>query len=74
MSPSEELALNDAKAILRLHFDAFVVTTRTSDEDGTDRINSDWHGPLSDIIGIHRITSLRLDNIAVQRSLPPEIT
>lgn len=68
MTPSEEEALEQAKAILLLHFDAFTITTRTADEDGTDRINSDWHGPLSDIIGIHRITSLRLDAIALARS------
>lgn len=68
MTPTEENALNEAKQILKLHFDAFTVTTRTADEDGTDRINSDWHGALSDVMGIHRITGLRLDAIAVNRS------
>lgn len=68
MTPTEENALSEAKQILKLHFDAFTVTTRTADEDGTDRINSDWHGALSDVIGIHRITGLRLDAIAVGNS------
>lgn len=67
MKPSEESALDEAKAILRLHFDAFVITTRTSDDGGSDRINSDWHGALSDVIGIQRITSLRLDRVAMKR-------
>ena len=74
MTASEESALAEAKAILRLHFDAFTITTRTADEDGSDRINSDWHGALSDVIGIHRITSLRLDQIALDRGGKPEIT
>lgn len=64
MTEAEETALQEAKAVLRLHFDAFTITTRTADEDGTDRVNSDWHGSLSDVIGIHRITGLRLDDIA----------
>lgn len=68
MTPVEERALDEAKRILKLHFDAFTITTRTGDEDGTDRINSDWHGALSDVIGIHRITALRLDAIAIDRS------
>ncbi len=67
MTTPEEEALNEAKKILGLHFDAYTITTRTADEDGTDRINSDWHGALSDIIGIHRITALRLDKLALIR-------
>lgn len=74
MTRAEKEALDEAKAILRLHFDAFTITTRTHDEDDTDRINSDWHGGLSDVIGIHRITGLRMDRIALDRSLPPEIS
>lgn len=74
MTDAEKTALDEAKAILRLHFDAFTVTTRTQDEDGTDRINSDWYGALSDVIGIHRITGLRLDQLAIDRSMPPEIS
>lgn len=73
MTPAEEDALNEVKAILRLHFDAFTITTRTHDEDNTDRVNSDWHGALSDVIGIHRMTSLRLDQIVIKRSGRPEI-
>ena len=69
MTPAEESALGEAKAILRLHFDAFVLSTRTADEDGTDRINTDWHGALSDVMGIQRISSLRMDEVAKQRSI-----
>ena len=69
MTPAEESALDQAKAILRLHFDAFVLSTRTADEDGTDRINTDWHGALSDVMGIQRISSLRMDEVAKQRSI-----
>lgn len=69
MTQAEEFALDEAKAILRLHFDAFVISTRTADEDGTDRINTDWHGALSDVMGIQRISSLRMDEIARQRSV-----
>lgn len=64
MTPAEEKALSEAKGILLLHFDAFTITTRSADEDGTDRVNSDWHGALSDVMGIHRMTGLRLDDIA----------
>lgn len=67
MTPSEESALSEVKAILALHFDAYTITTRTADEDGTDRVNSDWHGALSDVIGLHRITGLRLDQLALDR-------
>lgn len=73
MTTSEEAALQEAKSILRLHFDAFVITTRTHDEEGTDRINSDWHGALSDAIGLNRITTIRMDAIAIERGGKPEI-
>lgn len=74
MTSAEESALNEVRAILRLYFDAFVITTRTHDEDGTDRINSDWHGALSDAIGLNRVTTLRMDRIAIDRGSTPEIT
>lgn len=73
MTDAEESALSEAKAILKLHFDAFTITTRASDETGTDRINSDWHGALSDVIGMHRITMLRMDRIALEHGGTPEI-
>lgn len=73
MTTAELAALAEAKAILRLHFDAFIVTTRTSDENGYDQVNTDWHGSLSDIIGIHRMTAVRLDKLALDRSALPEI-
>ena len=69
MTPAEESALAEVKGILSLHFDAFVLSTRTADEDGADRINTDWHGALSDVMGIQRISSLRMDEIAKQRSI-----
>jgi hypothetical protein len=65
MTPAEEAALDEAKRVLGLHFDSFVITTRASDELGNDRVNSDWHGALSDVIGMHRITGLRLDDLAL---------
>jgi hypothetical protein len=68
MTPTEESALEEAKAILKLHFDSFLVTTRVSDEGTRDRVNSDWHGSLSDVIGLHHITGLRLNAIALDRS------
>lgn len=67
MTQAEEQAIDEVRGILRLHFDTFTITTRTADEDGTDRINSDWHGPLSDVIGMHRITGLRMDQIALSK-------
>jgi len=66
MTPAEEIALNEAKAALSPHFDAFVITTRVA--DGGDRINTDWHGALSDVIGLNRITQLRMERIAADRS------
>lgn len=67
MTETEEQALSEAKAILRLHFDSFVITTRISDFDGSDRVNSDWHGSISDIIGLNRVTALRLDAVALDK-------
>jgi hypothetical protein len=68
MTPAEESALEEAKAILKLHFDSFLITTRVSGDGACDRVNSDWHGALSDVMGMHRITGLRLDAIALDRS------
>jgi len=74
MTPAEESALSEAKAILLVHFDAFTISSRVTDEDGASRINSDWHGALSDVIGIHRITGLRLDQIAIDRGGKPDFS
>ena len=68
MTAAEQAALDEAKAILSLHFDAFVLTTRAADEDDTCRINSDWHGHLADVMGLNRVTGLRLDRIAIEQS------
>lgn len=73
MTPAEEIALNEAKVALAAHFDAFVITTRVKDGN-SDRVNSDWHGPLSEVIGLNRITQLRMDRIAVARGGEPELT
>ena len=68
MTPSEETAINAAKKLLALHFDAFLITTRRRDEDGKDQISTDWHGALSDIVGLHRISGLRLDSVALDKT------
>jgi hypothetical protein len=73
MTPAEKSAIEEARGILHLHLDSFILTTRTADEDGTDRVNSDWCGSLPDVIGMNRITALRLDKIAIDNGGEPEM-
>jgi hypothetical protein len=72
MTPAEEIALNEAKVALAAHFDAFVITTRASDGAG-DRVNSDWHGALSDVFGLNSMTQLRMERLILDRSGEPDV-
>ena len=71
MTRAEESAVAEVRQILDLHFAAFVLTVRSADEDQTDRVNSLWHGTLSDVIGLTHITAIRLNQVAVARTAPP---
>lgn len=66
MTSTQEQALNEAKELLKLHFDSFVITTRYCDENINDSVGSDWHGAISDIVGLNRVTQLRVEAIAIQ--------
>lgn len=67
MTPLQDKALIDVKHILNSNFDAFVLTTRSCDEFTSDSVNTDWHGSLSDVIGLNHISGKRLDAIALNR-------
>ena len=72
MTRDEQNAMNEVRAILIPYFDSFVITTRTADGNG-DRINSEWHGSLSDVLGLASITKMRLEKIANDQSGAPDI-
>ena len=73
MTPSEQGAIDEAKDVLKLHFDSFIITVRASTEDGGDRVISQWYGALSDVVGMNHITQLRVDRLALDLMQPPEV-
>lgn len=66
LTNAQEKAIEEVKKILLLHFDSFILTMRASDENNQDIFPSEWHGPFSDVIGLLRISSSRLDYLAVK--------
>ena len=70
MTEAQHKALVEAKRLLEAHFDAYVLSTRTADENLQDEHNTDWHGSLADVIGLNRITEIRLGHIALSAGKP----
>lgn len=73
MTQAEKDAIEEVRGILRLHFDAFVLTTRTNDDGNSHRIITEWRGDISDAIGMNRITQLRMEKVAVDGDGQPEV-
>ena len=68
MTPAQEEAVYQVRQILNQNFDAWVFTTRETDDNQHDSINSFWGGPFDSIVGLARITSVRLDRRIIESS------
>lgn len=66
MTNLQEQAIKEITKILNLHFDSFILTTKSTDETMQDAINTDWHGSLSDVVGLVEITKNRLMKISTE--------
>lgn len=66
MTAAQNEAIEKAKAILMDHFESLVIATRSTDENLKDEMNTDWHGPISDCLGMAVISQERIRSIAVK--------
>jgi hypothetical protein len=60
MKQEQEQAIRDVRIILNRHFDAWIVNYKIKDENLRSQISHDWHGDITDVIGLNRIAEQRV--------------
>jgi hypothetical protein len=60
MSDAQEAAVKECRKILEEHFEAFLLSFRTTAEDGTDKTGHDWHGKMTEIEGLSQLAVRRV--------------
>lgn len=60
MTPLQEKAVDNARALLTEHFDSWVMTYKVKNENLKCKIEHDFHGDITDIVGLVAITQSRL--------------
>ena len=60
MKQEQEQAIRDVRIILNRHFDAWIVNYKIKDENIRSQISHDWHGDITDVIGLNRIAEQRV--------------
>jgi hypothetical protein len=60
MKQEQEQAIKDVRVILNRHFDAWIVNYKIKDENLRSQISHDWHGDITDVIGLNRIAEQRV--------------
>lgn len=63
MTHIQEEALGQIRKILKSNFDAFVLTYKIKDENMRSCFNHEWHGDISDVIGMNHICGIRLNKV-----------
>ena len=60
MTQAQIEAIEQVRKILIEHFDSWLLTYRITDERMGSKIHHDWHGHVSDVLGLSVITQNRL--------------
>lgn len=60
MTPKQEATIAEVRKLLKGDFDSWVLAYKITDENLQSKVNSDWHGHMSDIVGLTSITHSRL--------------
>jgi hypothetical protein len=61
LTDKQKKALQDATDILSESFDSILIAVRAADERLNDSIVTDYHGPITDILGLAQISKLRIE-------------
>lgn len=64
LSPAQQKAVDEARALLKLHVDSYVLSFRASDESGSYSVETFWEGAMPEAVGLAEITVLRMEEIA----------
>lgn len=70
MTPTQQQAIAAVRSIMMQNFDAFVLSYRITGENLDSKINHEWHGNITDVIGLVAITEKRLLEYTSLRGLP----
>jgi hypothetical protein len=72
LTKAQDKAIKDAKAILMKEFESVVIVLRATDENQCSHFPCDWHGHLSDVVGLLKIATVRVDKNVVDGMYVPE--
>ncbi|MCR6656631.1 MAG: hypothetical protein NVV63_12655 [Opitutus sp.] len=61
LSSQQEEALDAVRRILAANFDCWALSFRFTREDLSSVVDHDWHGNVTDVVGLTRIASLRAE-------------
>ena len=68
MTESQTQAIADVRKLMNANFDSWVLSHKLVSENLRSSIGQDWHGDISDVIGLTDVTKSRL--IAIANSNP----
>lgn len=66
LTPKELEAISRVRKIMTEHFDSWIVTYRRTDENLISSINNEWHGDISDVVGLTTVSQARLLRICTE--------
>jgi hypothetical protein len=70
MTEQQQQAVGQVCRLMKENFDSFILTYRITDENLGSKIHHEWHGHLSDVVGLAAITQHRLGEITSLRGVP----
>lgn len=68
LSPAQQKALDEARALLFENFESYCVTLRATDENGDFDIKTFWEGSMPEAIGLARLGAIRMEEVAMRRT------
>jgi hypothetical protein len=72
MTPQQEEAMKEVRKLMVQNFDSWLLTYSITNENLQTKINHDWHGNISDVVGLSSITQSRLLEYVSLRSTKAE--
>lgn len=68
LTQAQETAVQECRKILDVHFEAYLLSFRTTAEDGTDKTGHDWHGRMTEVEGLSHLAVRRVQKEHDQRA------
>lgn len=68
LPPAQQKAVDEARALLKLNVESYILTFRCSDESGSYSVETFWEGTMPEAVGLAEIAVLRMQEIAILKT------